>query len=673
MTKSEIDTLNDWIKDEEEGGINPWDWDISEEQVKSFVYQMTHDKDGNLRSPKDVKNIWDSLDHEARRDFMEETGQAKGPDLDRLNAIIDPKKDANGNPIALVDDKFDQYGYNQDTGKSDVDIWVPKGSPKRLREAIIGAKGLEPTIQTGVDSFGSAKFTPAPNVTLDIEKIRGMESGKGDMIDQIERVTNSMAQMQEFQKARSIEADVSQKKVADKLAEYLGKVWNLVYNVNTQLRATSINAKQQKIDLTGSAGGEGEKKNVADTMVKAADSDFKELGTAEVDFFSRVLLEGTNSYVALIGDIYKYVDEEGKKVTGGKDGDGKDGDGKDGDGKDGNGGDTNGGDTTGGDTTYDPNAGTQDYSNLYKDIVGGTDTNGDGVPDTPAGTTTTTGSDAATAAIDQAIKGITDSAGQQQQVQPASYNPQSGMGMNPMGMGMNPYGMGMNPYGMGMNGMGMDGDPADKKKKKKKDEDSPEDKGYDDPSKYPSEPAGAPAPGDAQTVATTQQKDGAPPPVGQPGANADVTLKDGTKVKVNSVVAQALTKEMHNTTGSNAVMAYQGTVGADGPGHLWTPADGNNLKTGDVIQWANRTAVIVHNDQGHFYLNNGDLVAFQPDNPSGGNPEFGTFRGFQHPSGVDQNPVDANAPGAAPAPPAVAKPPVTPGAPPPVGAPTGKG
>ncbi|MBF6324905.1 hypothetical protein [Nocardia cyriacigeorgica] len=155
---------------------------------------------------------------------------------------------------------------------------------------------------------------------------------------------------------------------------------------------------------------------------------------------------------------------------------------------------------------------------------------------------------------------------------------------------------------------------------------------------------GAPAPGEAAPpVATASYGPGAPPPVVMPGGMIDAPLPDGTTQKVPSAVAQALNKEVYNVNGSDAQAAYAGTTGQQTPSNPWLAVDPNTtdpdkkLRTGDVIQWENRSALVVMNESGLNVLLNGQLVQLDPHNPpDDGHGPFGRFQGFFHPSGIDK-------------------------------------
>ncbi|MFI6368336.1 hypothetical protein ACIBG0_37045 [Nocardia sp. NPDC050630] len=154
-----------------------------------------------------------------------------------------------------------------------------------------------------------------------------------------------------------------------------------------------------------------------------------------------------------------------------------------------------------------------------------------------------------------------------------------------------------------------------------------------------------------------------PPSVGAGGRSmVDMKLPDGTTQKVSSAVAQAVNKELNNPNGSDARSAYSGTTGQPSAGSPWVSVDSSHLETGDVVQWANRSAIVVVDPSGLEVIINGQRVPLDPNNPpDGGNGAYGDFQGFFHPTGADldtaaqqQQPGPPSAPGGtAPAPPAV--------------------
>ncbi|MFC9897833.1 hypothetical protein ACFVMC_29440 [Nocardia sp. NPDC127579] len=190
-------------------------------------------------------------------------------------------------------------------------------------------------------------------------------------------------------------------------------------------------------------------------------------------------------------------------------------------------------------------------------------------------------------------------------------------------------------------------------------------------------PAEANDPG-AQPNTTTPLTDGSqpaavtaeqttPPPVYAANTMVDMKLPDGSTQKVSSVVAQAVNKELNNPNGSDANAAYAGTTGASSAGNPWVALSGNEpLHTGDVVQWANRSAlVVVIDEQEKYIIFNGQLVPFEdPNNPpvvdDDSKGAYGDFQGFYRPNGADltdatdstsAQPPSVPAPTTAPAPP----------------------
>jgi hypothetical protein len=163
-----------------------------------------------------------------------------------------------------------------------------------------------------------------------------------------------------------------------------------------------------------------------------------------------------------------------------------------------------------------------------------------------------------------------------------------------------------------------------------------------------------------------------PPPVGAGGRSmVDMKLPDGTTQKVSSAVAQAVNKELNNPNGSDARSAYTGTPGQPSAGSPWVSADSAHLQTGDVVQWANRSAIVVVEPSGLEVIVNGHLVPLDPNNPpDGGTGGYGEFQGFFHPSGSDLDNSAQQQQAPTPSAPGVTAAPATPTAPPAVTAPT---
>ncbi|MET8872157.1 hypothetical protein [Nocardia sp. NPDC004604] len=135
--------------------------------------------------------------------------------------------------------------------------------------------------------------------------------------------------------------------------------------------------------------------------------------------------------------------------------------------------------------------------------------------------------------------------------------------------------------------------------------------------------------------------------------------------QVSSVVADAVNKELNNPNGCDARAAYAGTPGQSAPDTPWTQvSDPHLLHTGDVVEWANRSAIVVVTDSGLQIIVNGHLAPFDPNNPAnGGTGAYGDFRYF-HPTGTDLTTNTQQAQSAPPTPPPnppAVTPPSTPG------------
>lgn len=148
-------------------------------------------------------------------------------------------------------------------------------------------------------------------------------------------------------------------------------------------------------------------------------------------------------------------------------------------------------------------------------------------------------------------------------------------------------------------------------------------------------PGTAPAPGTEPASVTAPTDPQNPPPANGTKSMVDMKLPDGSTQKVSSVVAEAVNRELNNPNGSDARAAYKGGLGDASVQSPWNTTDRDHLRTGDVVQWGDRTALLVAAGGGWRIIVNGLLVSFDPRNPTGGaegaNGEFQYF----HPSGAD--------------------------------------
>ncbi len=156
-------------------------------------------------------------------------------------------------------------------------------------------------------------------------------------------------------------------------------------------------------------------------------------------------------------------------------------------------------------------------------------------------------------------------------------------------------------------------------------------------------------PGTAAPAAVTAPDAGTAPSTS--GANHLVSVSlDGETQQVPSVVADAINKELNNPNGSNAIDAYTGTPGENSTGQPWQQLDDlSKLQTGDVVQWQDRSSLVVHDDKGLHMIVDGQIVPLTQDTtqspPQDAYGAYGDFKGFFHPSGADLN-SSANTPSA---------------------------
>ncbi|BCK53293.1 hypothetical protein [Nocardia wallacei] len=137
----------------------------------------------------------------------------------------------------------------------------------------------------------------------------------------------------------------------------------------------------------------------------------------------------------------------------------------------------------------------------------------------------------------------------------------------------------------------------------------------------------------AQPAAVTAPTgNGNPPPVNSPGTMVDFPIRDGVTQQVPTTVADALNRQLHGGA-ADAEAAYAGTPGESTGDHRWTIVnDLNKLQTGDIVQWSNHSALIVVDNGTLSYVDNGQLIPLDPQNPQ--NSSYGAFQGFRHPSGI---------------------------------------
>ncbi|WP_280336135.1 hypothetical protein [Nocardia wallacei] len=169
-----------------------------------------------------------------------------------------------------------------------------------------------------------------------------------------------------------------------------------------------------------------------------------------------------------------------------------------------------------------------------------------------------------------------------------------------------------------------------------------EDDQEEEPDNPQSPEMAAPAPPadvEAQTseeATASPQAAAVPAPLPAASQMVDIRLPDGSTQKVTAPVAQAVNKEMSNPNGCDARAAYAGTSGQASAGTPWTAVDAADLRTGDVVQWANRSGIVVVDSTGVNVIVDGRPAPLDPQNPPpSGHGDYGAFLGFFHPTGAD--------------------------------------
>ena len=122
------------------------------------------------------------------------------------------------------------------------------------------------------------------------------------------------------------------------------------------------------------------------------------------------------------------------------------------------------------------------------------------------------------------------------------------------------------------------------------------------------------------------------------------TFPDGRSQNVSPVVRQALDAAFGNAAGTDARRAYEQTVARLPEGEEFgTPVDPNQLVTGDIATWEERSAVVVALGETVSpqleVIVEGELRLFDAE-MSDRQGKFGHFTGFVHPEGIDLGSAD---------------------------------
>jgi|GEM_PF-4326532 len=147
--------------------------------------------------------------------------------------------------------------------------------------------------------------------------------------------------------------------------------------------------------------------------------------------------------------------------------------------------------------------------------------------------------------------------------------------------------------------------------------------------------------GTAAPAAVTAPATGAAPATTS-GTNTRVSVPvDGENQWFSRVVGDAVNTELNNPNGSNAADVYMGTPGENTQQHQWQPIDESQAQTGDIMQWHDRSALVVRDDKGMHIIVDGNLIPVDENTPQ--NPPqdsfgtYGAYMGFFHPTGLDQD------------------------------------
>ena len=181
---------------------------------------------------------------------------------------------------------------------------------------------------------------------------------------------------------------------------------------------------------------------------------------------------------------------------------------------------------------------------------------------------------------------------------------------------------------------------------------------YAQPATYTRPPAAASSAAAAAAPATTAPgASAAATPAAAGSGNRLVSASlDGENQQLPSVIADAVNKELNNPDGSNAVEAYSGTLGESSTAQPWQeldPKDPNSWHTGDVMEWHDRSALVVHDDKGLYLIIDGNLHALtikdgivqeEQDPPHDDFGAYGDFKGVFRPTGAALNALPSTPP-----------------------------
>ncbi|WP_040698108.1 hypothetical protein, partial [Nocardia vinacea] len=586
--------------------------------IKNGDYTLALDKDGNLiLTGKDGEELWGYSGADAADLLTDPTNDVK-VGLDGSIKVIDRQT---GKVVKVIREAGDPKHAKL------VLLFHPPAESEPLRFAIDEAQS---TLQLQVDCFGKGKAGLAEDVGNWLHN-----QGLADK-------TNKSAITHDYN---------------DSYLDYDTQVKKHFKDLDSKIRSIALNTEQINSDAFKSIINSIDELNeqlhaidgVKDTQVVSVgqngDHTYRQiLPDLEDDLFKAI--DKTVMAVDKVVDNAHQAHAEGKKDTD-KNTHDSNGYGKDNGGNgngNGNGNGSGNGDGNGvvaaADTTADP----IDFNSelgldgLGDGAFGDTDglttaedlTGSDGTTDTTGATGTTgTGSDISSK-LDQAIAQIQNAA--------TSGGSTGGGSGGSSGSASNPYGGMSNPYGMsGSNPLSSMTNPYN----------LPQQLQNQYGNQNGTNPYSQLAGNNAATAAATN------PQTLTNAANSAVSAATATPVSANSnamvdadinglgrvklpagTLAEAFNHAINDPNGSDAHAAYTGTGGQETATRPWTNIGEGQVKTGDVVQFEHRSALVyVDANNKIFAIVGGSAVPLDTASPP--DASFGSFMTFKHPTGLD--------------------------------------
>jgi len=516
-----------------------------------------------------------------------------------------------------------------------IELHMPDGSSARLRELI---KDTQFVMQWGIDQLGARNPEAAPDFTniLDSQKLKSAE-GWSDIRDSHEDLKGRLEDRQDNYDEKN--DDVNVKTEDSKLTNHktFKKLIEIKDGLNEKLTLDFMDtgARRDGNKITITPGSPRDQLPTETLYKKGDDGYFYLTAEAEQKYFVKELKNSRDAWEEEYQRAAKVFQDQATGIDDDPEDDnpGDNPGGNPGDNPGGNPGDNPGGnpgDNPGGNPGDNPGAAPGDTPTGTDDTQGDSSESGnpkevDAALDAPPDYGSD--SDEESGATDSSSEESGENAESGDSTQQTSAPSAAGGGDSGMGMMMPVMAGMMSSLPQTMQGMQQKQDTSESDKESEKDE--LEQQQEQQPvtgqqAEYPGQPTGAMAPvGDA-------------PPVGNADGMVDAQLPDGTTQKVSAAVAEALNTEANNPNGSDARAAYAGSLGESTPAHSWTSVDASNLRTGDVVQWENRSALVVVAEDGLYTMSGGQMVPLDTSNPvDDDHGSYGMFQGFFHPTGLD--------------------------------------